>query len=103
MKETHSSIAGATEPKEGILSWTESVTSGSQSSKLKVPQVSPIRRPAHDPEKQRARAKPSGDLVPRNQTRSKLPDILCALTHDKSRNLICFGRARSPLITSGRP
>jgi hypothetical protein len=39
------------EPKEGILSWTPSTTSRSPSSKLKVPQVNPVIRPAHDPEK----------------------------------------------------
>ena len=71
--------------------WTESATSSSQSSKSKVPQVSPMRRPAHDPEKQRARAKPLGDLVPCDQTRSKSPDISHALTRDKSQDLICFG------------
>jgi len=35
-------------PKEGILSWTKSATSSSQSSKSKFPQVSPVIRPAHD-------------------------------------------------------
>jgi hypothetical protein len=72
------------EPKEGILSWMQSITSSSQSSKSKIPQVNPVIRPACDPEKQRAHAKPSGDLVPRDQTRNKSPDSLCVPTRDKS-------------------
>jgi hypothetical protein len=86
------------EPKEGILSWTQSITSSSPSSKSKVPQVNPMIRPARDPEKQGTRAKPSGDLVSRDQTRNKSPDTSCALIRDKSQDLICFGQARSPLI-----
>ena len=39
------------EPKEGILSWMPSTTSCSPSSKLKVPQVNPVIRPARDLEK----------------------------------------------------
>jgi hypothetical protein len=55
------------------MSWTESVTLSSQSSKSKFPQVSPVIRPACDPEKQGARAKLSGD-----QVRGKLPEhITC--------------------------
>jgi hypothetical protein len=85
-------------PKEGILSWTKSATSSFQSSKSKDPQVSPVIRPTHDPEKQGTRAKLSGDLIPRDQRRSKSPDISRALTHNKSQDQIHFGRARSPLI-----
>ena len=85
-------------PKEGILSWTESTTSSFQSSKSKVPQVNPVIRPTRDPEKQGTCDKLSGDLIPRDQNRSKSPDISCALTCDKSRDQIRFGRARSPLI-----
>jgi len=55
-------------------------------------------RPARDPEKQGARAKPSGDLVSRDQISNKLPDISRVLSHDKSRDSTRFGRARSPLI-----
>jgi hypothetical protein len=65
------------------LSWTQSATSHSPSSKSKVPQVNPIIRPACDPEKQEARAKPSGDLVSRDQTRNKSPDTSHVLTCDK--------------------
>jgi hypothetical protein len=43
-------------PKEGILSRMQSATSSITSSKSKVPQVNPVARPAHDPEKQGARA-----------------------------------------------
>jgi hypothetical protein len=38
-------------PKEGILLWTQSMTSSITSSKSKVPQVNPVIRPSHDPEK----------------------------------------------------
>jgi len=85
-------------PKEGILSWTQSVTSSITSSKSKVPQVNPMIRPARDPEKQGARAKPSGDLVSCDQTRNRSPDSSRVLTRDKSRDSIHFGQARSPLI-----
>jgi hypothetical protein len=85
-------------PKEGILSWTQSATSSITSSKSKVPQVNPVIRPARDPEKQGAHAKPSGDLVSHDQTRNKSPDSSHVLTRDKSRDLIHFRRARSPLI-----
>jgi hypothetical protein len=85
-------------PKEGILSWMESATSSSLSSKLKVSQVSPVIRPACDPEKQGAHAKPLGDLAPYDQTRSKSPDKAHDQTHDKSQDPIHFGQARSPLI-----
>jgi len=68
----------------GLLSWTESTTSNFQSSKSKVPQVSPVIRPARDPEKQGTRAKLSGDLILCDQSTSKSPDILCVLIHDKS-------------------
>jgi hypothetical protein len=78
-------------PKEGILSWTESVTSSFQSSKSKVPQVSPMIRPARDPEKQGTRAKLSGDLIPHDQGTSKSPDISHVLTRDKSQDQIQFG------------
>ena len=74
------------EPKEGILSWTQSTTSSSQSSKSKVPQVNPMIRPSCDPEKQETCAKPSGDLIPHDQIRSKSPDISYALAHDKSQD-----------------
>jgi len=74
------------------------VTSSVTSSKSKVPQVNPVTRPAHDPEKQGAHANSSGDLITHDQTRNKSPDTSCALTRDKSQDLIRFGRARSPLI-----
>jgi hypothetical protein len=80
------------------VSWTESATSSFRSSKLKVPQVSPMIRPARDPEKQGIRAKLSGDLIPHDQSTSKSPDISRVLTHDKSRDQIRFGQARSLLI-----
>jgi hypothetical protein len=80
------------------LSWMQSMTSSSPSSKLKVPQVNPVIRPSRDPEKQGTHAKPSGDLVSHNQTRNKSPDTSCVLTRDKSQDQIRFGRARSPLI-----
>jgi len=80
------------------LSWTESATLNFQSSKSKVPQVSPVIRPACDPEKQGTRAKLSGDLIPCDQSTSKSPDISRVLTCDKSRDQIQFGQARSPLI-----
>jgi hypothetical protein len=85
-------------PKEGILSWTQSVTSSVTSSKLKVLQVNPMIRPAHDPEKQGAHANSSGDLITRDQTRNKSPDTSHVPTRDKSRDPIHFGWARSPLI-----
>ena len=81
-----------------LLSWTQSTTSSITSFKSKVPQVNLVIRPAHDPEKQGTCAKPSGDLAPRDQTKNKSPDSARVLTHDKSRDLIRFGRARSPLI-----
>jgi hypothetical protein len=71
-------------PKEGILSWTQSITLSPQSSKSKVLQVNPAIRPPHDPEKQETCAKSSHDLVPCDQTRNKSPDTSCALTCDKS-------------------
>jgi hypothetical protein len=74
------------------------MTSSFQSAKLKVPQESPVIRPAHDPEKQGTRAQASGDLVPHDHNRSKSPDISRAPTHDKSQDPIHFGRARSLLI-----
>ena len=80
------------------MSWTESATSSIQSSKSKVPQVSPVIRPARDPEKQGTCAKLSGDLIPRDQSTSKSSDISRVLTRDKSRDQIRFGRARSLLI-----
>jgi len=85
-------------PKEGILSRTQSATSSITSSKLKVPQVNPVIRPACNPEKQGARAKPSGDLVSRDQISNKLLDISCVLSRDKPQDSIRFGWARSPLI-----
>jgi len=101
-------------PKEGILSWMQSTTSSITSSKSKVPQVNPIIRPAHDPEKQETRAKPSGDLVSRDRISNRSPDpsrVLSrdrisnrspdpsrVLSRDKSRDSIQFGWARSPLI-----
>jgi len=78
--------------------WTESVTLSFQSSKLKVPQVNPVIRPTHDPEKQETCDKLSGDLIPHDQSRSKSPDISRVLTRDKSQDQIRFGQARSPLI-----
>jgi len=80
------------------LLWTQSVTSCSLSSKSKVPQVNPTIRPAHDPKKQGACAKSSGDLVPCDQTRNKSHDSSHVLPCDKSWDQICFGWARSPLI-----
>jgi hypothetical protein len=85
-------------PKEGILSWTQSTTSSITSSKSKVPQVNPVIRPARDPEKQGAHAKPSGDLVSRDQTSNRSPDSSHVLSRDKSRDSTRFGWARSPLI-----
>jgi hypothetical protein len=81
-----------------ILSWMQSATSSVTSFKSKVPQVNPVIRPAHDPEKQGAHAKPSGDLNSHDQIRNKSPDPSHVATCDKSRDSICFGRARSPLI-----
>ena len=78
--------------------WMQSATSHSPSFKLKVLQVNPRIRPACDPEKQGACAKPSGDLRPRDQVRSKSPNTSRVITHDQSRDPICFERARSPLI-----
>jgi hypothetical protein len=80
------------------LSWMQSTTSRSLSSKSKVPQVNSVIRPAHDPEKQETRAKLSGDQVSHDQTRNKSPDPSHVSTRDKSRDSIHFGRARSPLI-----
>jgi len=85
-------------PKEGILSWTQSTTSSITSSKSKVPQVNPTIRPARDPEKQGAHAKPSGDLVSHDQTSNRSPDLSRVLSRDKSRDSTHFGWARSPLI-----
>jgi hypothetical protein len=78
-------------PKEGILSWTQSTTSSITSSKSKVPQVNPVTRPAHDPEKQGTCAKPSGDRVSRDQTSNRSPDSSHVLSRDKSRDLTRFG------------
>ena len=83
---------------KGHLLWTQSVTSNSQSSKSKVPQVNPVIRPARDPEKQGTCAKPSGDRVSHDQISNKLPDISHVLSRDKSRDSTRFGWARSPLI-----
>jgi hypothetical protein len=80
------------------LSWTQSATSSITSFKSKVPQVNPVIRPARDPEKQGAHAKPSGDLGSRDQIRNKLPDPSHVTTRDKSQDSIRFGWARSPLI-----
>jgi hypothetical protein len=66
------------------VSWTASTTSSITSSKSKVPQVNPVIRPARDPEKQGAHAKPSGDWVPRDQTKNQSPDSSRVLTCDKS-------------------
>jgi hypothetical protein len=85
-------------PKEGILSWTKSTTLSFQSSKSKVPQVNPVMRPAHDPKKQGTHAQVSGDLVSRDNNRSKSLDTSRVLAHDKSQDPIHFRRARSPLI-----
>jgi hypothetical protein len=61
-----------------------------------------VTRLTRDPEKQGTCAQASGDLVPCDQIRSKSPDtprdLSRVLTHDKSWDPICFGRARSPLI-----
>jgi hypothetical protein len=80
------------------LSRTQSATSSITSSKSKVPQVNPVIRPARDPEKQEAHAKLSGNLVSHDQISNKLSDISRVLSRDKSRDLTCFGWARSPLI-----
>jgi hypothetical protein len=85
-------------PKEGILLWMQSATSSVTSSKLKVPQVNPVIRPACDPEKQEARANSSDDLITRDQTRNKSPDTSRVPTCDKSQDPIRFERARSLLI-----
>ena len=81
-----------------LVSWTQSTTSSITSSKSKVPQVNPVIRPARDPEKQGARANPSGDLVSRDQISNRSPDPSRVLSRDKSRDSIRFGWARSPLI-----
>jgi hypothetical protein len=81
-----------------LVSWTQSTTSSSQSSKMKVPQVNLVIRPPHDSEKQETCAKPSCNWVSRDLTRNKSPNISCILTHNKSQDLICIGQARSPLI-----
>jgi hypothetical protein len=78
------------EPIEGILLWTQSVTSCSPNAKSKVPQLNPMIRLAHDPKKQGACAKPSGNLITHDQTRNKLLDTSRILTRDKSRDPICF-------------
>jgi hypothetical protein len=80
------------------VSWMQSMTSSITSFKSKVPQVNPVIRPARDPEKQGACAKPSGDLGSHDQIRNKSPDPSRVTTRDKSRDSIHFGRARSPLI-----
>jgi hypothetical protein len=67
-----------------ILLWTESMTSSFRNAKSKVPQASPVIRPTHDPEKQGTHAKLSGDPIPRDQSRSKSPDMSHVLTRDKS-------------------
>jgi hypothetical protein len=85
-------------PKEGILSWTASAISSITSFKSKVPQVNPMIRPARDPEKQGAHAKPSGNLVSRDQISNRSPDSSHVLSRDKSPDLTRFGWARSPLI-----
>jgi hypothetical protein len=85
-------------PKEGILSQMQSTTSSITSFKSKVPQVNPAIRPARDPEKQGARAKPSGDLVSRDQTSNRSPDPSHVLSRDKSQDSKRFGWARSLLI-----
>jgi len=72
------------------VSWTQSATSSITSSKSKVPQVNPVIRPAHDPEKQGAHVKPSGDLTSHDQIRNKSPDPSRVPTRDKSRDSICF-------------
>ena len=74
-----------------VVSQTQSTTSSITSSKLRVPQVNPMIRPAHDPEKQGARAKPSGDLVSCDQISNRSPDPSCVLSRDKSRDSIRFG------------
>jgi hypothetical protein len=83
---------------KALLSRTQSTTSSVTSFKSKVPQVNPVIRPAHDPEKQGTRAKPSGDLVSRDQTSNRSPDSSRVLSRDKSRDSTRFGWARSPLI-----
>jgi hypothetical protein len=80
------------------VSQTQSTTSSITSSKSQVPQVNPVIRPARDPEKQGARAKPSGDLVSRDQISNRSPDPSRVLSRDKSRDPVRFGWARSPLI-----
>jgi len=84
--------------KEGILSWMQSMTSSSPSSKLKVPQVNHVIRPSCDPEKQGTCAKPLYDQVSRDLTRNKSPDTSHVPTCDKSQDQIHFERARSLLI-----
>jgi hypothetical protein len=81
-----------------IMLRTQSTTSSITSSKSKVPQVNLTIRPARDPEKQGAHAKPSGDLVSCDQISNRSPDTPHVLSRDKSRDSIHFGWARSPLI-----
>ena len=73
------------------LSWTQSATLSITSPKSKVLQANPMTRLARDPEKQGARAKPSCDLTSRDQTKNKSPDLSRVITHDTSRDSICFG------------
>ena len=89
---------GQVHPLPSYVLWTQSATSSTTSSKSKVPQVDPVIRPARDPEKQGAHAKPSGDLISRDQTRNKSPHPSRVSTRDKSRDSTRFGQARSPLI-----
>jgi hypothetical protein len=95
--EVCTTLVGETVPWQ-CLSWTQSATSSITSSKSKVPQANPMTRPARDPEKQGAHAKPSGDLVSRDQTSNRSPDSSRVLSCDKSRDSTRFGWARSPLI-----
>jgi len=81
-----------------ILSRTASATSSITSFKSKIPQVNPMIRLARDPEKQGARAKPSGDLVSHDQTSNRSPDSSRVLLRDKSQDSTRFGWARSLLI-----
>jgi hypothetical protein len=67
-----------------FVSWTQSATSSSPSSKSKVLQVNPMTRPACDPEKQGACAKSSDDLITCDQIRNKSPDTSRVPTHNKS-------------------
>ena len=97
------------DPKEGILSWTQSATlrkDEESSRNTKITQVTRVTRPARDPEKQGAHATNSHDYKPRDQPRDQpwgqAPKASRVPTRDKardtSRDQVRFGYAKTPLI-----